>query len=155
MIAGESHRRQGLRSALRQQTQCRQLLECLLGVTTRRGRVNAVKFCHLGGDLLLGAAAVAQQVDLARGAVQHVDFVARAVIDQILVTEIPTDFLLELADFLDIPIKTLYAWRYRGEGPIGFRAGKHLRYRWIDVEAWIEDRIQLARTNGRLDHIRS
>ena len=47
----------------------------------------------------------------------------------------------ELADFLDVPIKTLYAWRYRGEGPIGFRAGKHIRYRWTDVEVWIEHRI--------------
>ncbi len=47
----------------------------------------------------------------------------------------------ELADFLDVPIKTLYAWRCRGEGPVGFRAGKHLRYRWVDVEVWIEDRI--------------
>jgi len=47
----------------------------------------------------------------------------------------------ELASFLDVPIKTLYAWRYRGEGPVGFRAGKHLRYRWTDVELWIEDRI--------------
>ena len=47
----------------------------------------------------------------------------------------------ELADFLDVPIKTLYAWRYRGEGPVGFRVGRHIRYRWIDVEEWIEDRI--------------
>ena len=47
----------------------------------------------------------------------------------------------DLAAFLDVPIKTLYAWRYRGEGPIGFRAGRHIRYRWVDVEAWIEDRI--------------
>ena len=61
----------------------------------------------------------------------------------------------ELADFLGVPIKTLYAWRNRGEGPIGFRAGKYIRYRWIDVELWIEDRIQLAETSGRLDHIRS
>ncbi len=50
----------------------------------------------------------------------------------------------ELADFLDVPIKTLYAWRCRGEGPVGFRAGRHIRYRWVDVEVWIEDRI--ART---------
>jgi len=61
----------------------------------------------------------------------------------------------ELADFLDVPIKTLYAWRYRGEGPVGFRAGKHLRYRWIDVEGWIDDRIQLTEANGRQYHIRS
>jgi predicted DNA-binding transcriptional regulator AlpA len=61
----------------------------------------------------------------------------------------------ELADFLDVPIKTLYAWRHRGEGPIGFRAGRHIRYRWVDVEVWIEDRIRLTETNGRQDHIRS
>ena len=55
----------------------------------------------------------------------------------------------ELADFLDVPIKTLYAWRYRGEGPIGFRVGRHIRYRRVDVEGWIEDRIRLTETNGR------
>ena len=47
----------------------------------------------------------------------------------------------ELADFLDVPIKTLYAWRYRGEGPIGFRAGNHLRYRRSDIQRWIEQQI--------------
>ena len=47
----------------------------------------------------------------------------------------------ELADFLDIPIKTLYAWRSRGGGPVGLRVGRHIRYRWADVELWIEDRI--------------
>jgi len=47
----------------------------------------------------------------------------------------------ELADFLDVPIKTLYTWRCRGEGPVGFRVGRHIRYRWVDVELWIEDRI--------------
>jgi len=55
----------------------------------------------------------------------------------------------ELAEFLDVPIKTLYAWRYRGQGPIGFRVGKHLRYRRVDVEDWIESRIQLSETSGR------
>ena len=47
----------------------------------------------------------------------------------------------QLADYLDVPLATLYAWRYRGEGPPGFRAGKHLRYRWHDVEAWIAGRL--------------
>ncbi len=48
----------------------------------------------------------------------------------------------ELAGFLNVPVATIYAWRYRGEGPPGFRAGRHLRYRWIDVQQWIDDRLR-------------
>lgn len=48
----------------------------------------------------------------------------------------------ELAAYLDVPVKTLYAWRYRREGPPAFRAGRHLRYRWRDVQAWIDQRIE-------------
>lgn len=47
----------------------------------------------------------------------------------------------ELADFLDVPVKTIYAWRYHGEGPQGFRVGRHVRFRWCDVEAWLADRM--------------
>ena len=47
----------------------------------------------------------------------------------------------QLADYLEVPLATIYAWRHRGEGPPGFRAGKHLRFRWADVERWITDRI--------------
>jgi len=43
----------------------------------------------------------------------------------------------QLADYLEVPIATLYAWRHRGEGPPGFRVGKHLRFRWADVRDWI------------------
>ena len=50
----------------------------------------------------------------------------------------------ELAVYLDVPVKTLYAWRYRGEGPIGFRIGRHVRYRWSDVEAWIRERVAFS-----------
>ena len=46
----------------------------------------------------------------------------------------------ELAEYLDVPVKTLYAWRYRRQGPPGLRVGKHLRYRRIDVNEWIEQR---------------
>ena len=44
----------------------------------------------------------------------------------------------DLADYLGVPVATLYQWRYRGEGPPGFRVGRYIRYRWADVEAWIE-----------------
>ena len=48
----------------------------------------------------------------------------------------------ELAEYLDVPVKTLYAWRYRRQGPPGLRVGKHLRYRRIDVNEWIEQRTE-------------
>ena len=47
----------------------------------------------------------------------------------------------DLADYLEIPVKTIYAWRHRNTGPRGFRIGKHLRYRWRDVESWMAERL--------------
>jgi len=47
----------------------------------------------------------------------------------------------QLADYLDVPVKTLYAWRYRREGPPAFRVGRHLRYRRSDIQRWIQQRI--------------
>ena len=47
----------------------------------------------------------------------------------------------ELAAYLDVPVKTLYAWRYRREGPPAFRVGRHLRYRRSDIQRWIQQRI--------------
>jgi len=48
----------------------------------------------------------------------------------------------DLADYLGVPVATLYQWRYRREGPPGFRVGRHIRYRPTDVEAWIEHQLQ-------------
>ncbi len=47
----------------------------------------------------------------------------------------------DLADYLEVPVKTIYAWRHRNTGPRGFRVGKHLRFRWRDIETWLTDRI--------------
>ena len=44
----------------------------------------------------------------------------------------------ELADYLGVPVPTLYQWRYRREGPPGFRVGRYIRYRPTDVQQWIE-----------------
>ncbi len=44
----------------------------------------------------------------------------------------------ELAEYLKRPVATLYAWRYRGEGPPGIRVGRELRYRESDVVAWLD-----------------
>jgi excisionase family DNA binding protein len=57
----------------------------------------------------------------------------------------------DLAEYLDIPLATLYAWRYRGDGPPSFRVGRHLRYRISDVEQWIDDQATLTiRRHGKL-----
>ena len=56
----------------------------------------------------------------------------------------PIDRLLtvqDLADYLGVPVATIYAWRHRRQGPPGFRVGRHLRYRWSDIEQWISDRL--------------
>lgn len=48
----------------------------------------------------------------------------------------------ELADYLGVPVATLYQWRHRGKGPPGFRVGRYIRYRRNDVEQWIRDRLE-------------
>jgi predicted DNA-binding transcriptional regulator AlpA len=49
----------------------------------------------------------------------------------------------QLVDYLGLPVATLYAWRYTGDGPPGFRVGRHLRYRWRDIEAWISGQLEV------------
>lgn len=44
----------------------------------------------------------------------------------------------EVADWLGVPLGTLKDWRLHGEGPTGFRLGKHVRFRACDVEEWLE-----------------
>lgn len=51
----------------------------------------------------------------------------------------------ELAEYLRIPLGTLYQWRHRGEGPEAIRVGRHLRYRHADVTKW-EERQKKATT---------
>jgi excisionase family DNA binding protein len=46
----------------------------------------------------------------------------------------------QLSEYLEIPLATLYAWRYRNEGPPAVRVGRHLRYRADDVERWLSSR---------------
>jgi excisionase family DNA binding protein len=51
----------------------------------------------------------------------------------------------EVAAFLGVPLQTIYRWRYRHEGPAGYRVGRHVRYRIADVEHWLEERRDDAR----------
>jgi excisionase family DNA binding protein len=43
----------------------------------------------------------------------------------------------EVAAYLGVPVKTLYQWKYRGIGPNVHKVGRHLRYRWNEVDAWV------------------
>jgi len=44
----------------------------------------------------------------------------------------------QLSEFLGVPVATLYQWRHRGIGPRASKVGRHLRYRWSDVEKWLD-----------------
>jgi predicted DNA-binding transcriptional regulator AlpA len=52
----------------------------------------------------------------------------------------------DLSDRYSVPVGTIYAWRYKGTGPPGFRVGRHLRFRVEDILAWESE--QLRRENG-------
>ena len=45
----------------------------------------------------------------------------------------------DVADFLRVPVQTVYAWRARGDGPPGRRVGKYVRYRSADVIDWFQN----------------
>jgi predicted DNA-binding transcriptional regulator AlpA len=42
----------------------------------------------------------------------------------------------EVAEFLGVPVTTLYQWRYQRYGPTGARVGRYLRYDPREVRAW-------------------
>ncbi len=42
----------------------------------------------------------------------------------------------DAAEYLGVPVGTLYQWRLAGKGPKSGRAGRHLRYRPEDVRTW-------------------
>ncbi|MCM2428853.1 MULTISPECIES: helix-turn-helix transcriptional regulator [unclassified Streptomyces] len=44
----------------------------------------------------------------------------------------------ELSAYLGVPLATLYAWNHRRVGPKATKVGRHLRYRWQEVEVWLD-----------------
>ena len=44
----------------------------------------------------------------------------------------------DVAEFLRVPVQTLYSWRTAGSGPPARRVGKYLRYRPNDVMRWLD-----------------
>jgi excisionase family DNA binding protein len=47
----------------------------------------------------------------------------------------------EVAEFLGIPIATLYQWRHKGIGPGAYRVGRHLRYEPAAVREWLDEHL--------------
>jgi hypothetical protein len=45
----------------------------------------------------------------------------------------------EVSAHLQVAEKTLAQWRYLGKGPRFSKIGRHVRYRWNDVEMWLEE----------------
>lgn len=46
----------------------------------------------------------------------------------------------DVADFLGVPVGTLYSWRITQDGPPAFKLGKHLRYDPEAVRAWLRQK---------------
>lgn len=43
-----------------------------------------------------------------------------------------------LAEYLGVPVQTIYRWNARGDGPRYVKIGKHARYRPEDVVDWLD-----------------
>lgn len=50
----------------------------------------------------------------------------------------------ELADYLGVPVSTVYDWRTRGKGPAAYRFGKHLKFAVSDVRTWVAEQRERA-----------
>lgn len=46
----------------------------------------------------------------------------------------------DVAEYLGVPVTTLYRWRHLGTGPTAVRVGRHLRYEAAAVRRWLRDR---------------
>ncbi|SHH12613.1 Helix-turn-helix domain-containing protein [Streptoalloteichus hindustanus] len=44
----------------------------------------------------------------------------------------------EVSAYLGVPVKTLYQWKWRGEGPPVRKVGRYLRYDPAAVRAWFD-----------------
>lgn len=42
------------------------------------------------------------------------------------------------AEYLGVPLATVYRWRARRTGPRGVKVGRQVRYRAAEVEAWLD-----------------
>ena len=43
----------------------------------------------------------------------------------------------DVSAYLGVPVKTLYQWKWRGQGPPVRKIGRHLRYDPAAVRSWV------------------
>jgi len=43
----------------------------------------------------------------------------------------------EVAELLQVPVRTIYDWRYRGLGPAAIRVGRYVRYEPDEINRWL------------------
>jgi excisionase family DNA binding protein len=55
----------------------------------------------------------------------------------------------ELAEYLGVPVQTIYDWRMSAHAPRAYKIGKHLRFALSDVQAWLEEQREAARDGDR------
>lgn len=48
----------------------------------------------------------------------------------------------DVAEAVQVPIRTVYYWQQKGVGPKALLLGRHLRVRRADFEAWLSSRDQ-------------
>ncbi|MGA5652639.1 helix-turn-helix domain-containing protein [Streptomyces seoulensis] len=51
----------------------------------------------------------------------------------------------DIAEIFEVPKETVYQWRKKRIGPLGFRIGKHVRYDPADVRAYVTHRKSVDR----------
>lgn len=51
----------------------------------------------------------------------------------------PLATLEEAAEYLRVPPTTLYQWRTKGTGPKSSKVGRYVRYRWEDIEKYLDE----------------
>jgi predicted DNA-binding transcriptional regulator AlpA len=47
----------------------------------------------------------------------------------------------QAADFLNISIRSLQSWRVRGGGPAFLKLGRSVRYRYAELQTWLDANI--------------
>lgn len=53
-------------------------------------------------------------------------------------SEDPLVSVADVAEYLDVSTATVHQWLYKNTAPKSYKVGKHRRFRWSDVEAWLE-----------------